>query len=188
MSAATPVAGLRVAIVNWRDPWQPEAGGAEQYAWQMARGLAERGAVVRYLTARAPGQPRREHRDGIRIVRLGGRFTVYPLTAAWLLAHRRSFDAVLDCQNGIPFFTPCVLPRRVPVLCVVHHVHTAQFLVHFPAACGAGRAVPRGAGRAAGLPAARLRGGLAVDRDRDARAAALARPGVPDPQRGAGAR
>ena len=73
MSAATPVDGLRVAIVNWRDPWQPEAGGAEQYAWQMARGLAERGAVVRYLTARAAGQPRREHRDGIRIVRLGGR-------------------------------------------------------------------------------------------------------------------
>jgi len=83
VSAATPVDGLRVAIVNWRDPWQPEAGGAEQYAWQMARGLAERGAVVRYLTARAAGQPRREHRDGIRIVRLGGRFTVYPLTAAW---------------------------------------------------------------------------------------------------------
>jgi len=40
---------------------------------------------------------------------------------------------VLDCQNGIPFFTPLVLPRNVPVLCVVHHVHTAQFTVHFPA-------------------------------------------------------
>jgi glycosyltransferase involved in cell wall biosynthesis len=134
VSAAAPVAGLRVAVVNWRDPWHPEAGGAEQYAWQMARGLAARGAAVRYLTARAPGQPRREQRDGIRIARLGGRFTVYPLMLGWLLAHRRSFDAVLDCQNGIPFFTPCVLPRRVPVLCVVHHVHTAQFLVHFPAA------------------------------------------------------
>ena len=134
MSTAAPVAGLRVAIVNWRDPWHPEAGGAEQYAWQMARGLTARGAVVRYLTARAPGQPRREHRDGIAITRLGGRFTVYPLALGWLLAHRRSFSAVLDCQNGIPFFTPCVLPRRVPVLCVVHHVHTAQFLVHFPAA------------------------------------------------------
>ena len=55
----------------------------------------------------------------------------------WLLLRRllrrRSFDAVLDCQNGIPFFTPCVLPRRVPVLCVVHHVHTSQFALHFPA-------------------------------------------------------
>jgi glycosyltransferase involved in cell wall biosynthesis len=50
---------------------------------------------------------------------------------SWLLARRRSFDAVIDCQNGIPFFTPLVLPPRVPVLCVVHHVHTAQFGVHY---------------------------------------------------------
>jgi len=134
VSAASPVAGLRVAIVNWRDPWRPDAGGAEQYAWEMARGLAARGAVVRFLTARAPGQSRRDRRDGVTVIRRGGRFSVYPLAAGWLLGHRRSFDAVLDCQNGIPFFTPWVLPRRVPVLCVMHHVHTAQFLVHFPAA------------------------------------------------------
>lgn len=124
--------GLRVAIVNWRDPWHPEAGGAEQYAWEMALGLAGRGAAVDFLTARAAGQSRRDRRDGIGITRLGGRFTVYPLVLGWLLAHRWSFDAVLDCQNGIPFFTPCVLPRRVPVLCVMHHVHTDQFGVHFP--------------------------------------------------------
>ena len=47
---------------------------------------------------------------------------------------------MLDCQNGIPFFTPLVLRRKVPVLCVVHHVHTAQFGVHFgPAMASAGR-------------------------------------------------
>lgn len=125
--------GVRLAVANWRDPWHPQAGGAERYAWEMATRLAARGARVAYLTARAPGQARRDVRDGIPIVRLGGRFTVYPLVLGWLLAHRRSFDAVLDCQNGIPFFTPCVLPRRVPVFCVMHHVHTEQFGVHFPA-------------------------------------------------------
>jgi glycosyltransferase involved in cell wall biosynthesis len=80
---------------------------------------------------------------------MGGRFTVYPRVLGWLLAHRGSFDFVLDCQNGIPFFTPCVLPRRVPVLCVVHHVHTDQFGVHFP------RWMAR-AGRLLEGPAARL--------------------------------
>ena len=129
---AADLTGLRVAIANWRDPWHPEAGGAERYAWEMARGLAGRGAEVRFLTARARGQARSDRRDGITVTRAGGRFTVYPRVLGWLLAHRRSFDAVLDCQNGIPFFTPCVLPRRVPVLCVVHHVHTAQFSLHFP--------------------------------------------------------
>ncbi len=124
--------GQRIGIANWRDPWHPQAGGAERYAWEIARGLAGRGAAVHFLTARAPGQSRRDRRDGIAIIRLGGRFTVYPRVLGWLLAHRRSFDAVIDCQNGIPFFTPCVLPGRVPVLCVVHHVHSAQFGVHFP--------------------------------------------------------
>jgi len=129
----TDLRGTRVAVVNWRDPWHPQAGWAERYAWEMAHGLAAHGAKVTFLTARAPGQARTEERDGITIVRRGGRFTVYPLILRWLAAHRRSFDAVLDCQNGIPFFTPLVLPRRVPVLCVMHHVHTAQFGVHFPA-------------------------------------------------------
>jgi glycosyltransferase involved in cell wall biosynthesis len=123
--------GPRIAIVNWRDPWHPQAGGAERYAWEMARGLTTRGAHVQYLTARAPGQARQDQSEGISIRRLGGRFSVYPLILAWLLTHRRA-DAVIDCQNGIPFFTPLVLPRRTPVVCVVHHVHTDQFGVHFP--------------------------------------------------------
>ncbi len=130
---APDLGGTRVAVVNWRDPWHPEAGGAERYAWAMARGLAGHGAAVCFVTARAPGQARREHRDGIEIVRTGGRFTVYPRVLGWLLAHRRSFHAVLDCQNGIPFFSPLVLPPGTPVLCVMHHVHSVQWDMHFPA-------------------------------------------------------
>jgi glycosyltransferase involved in cell wall biosynthesis len=127
------LSGLRVAVVNWRDPWHPEAGGAEVYAFEIAKGLRARGAAITYLTARAPGQSRTQTRDGITVVRLGSRFTVYPRVLAWLLPRRRRFDVVIDCENGIPFFTPWVLPRRVPVLCVLHHVHDAQFGVHFPA-------------------------------------------------------
>ncbi|TDC82788.1 glycosyltransferase family 4 protein [Actinomadura sp. 7K507] len=144
---------LRLAVVNWRDPWHPAAGGAERYAWELARrfadrgfagqgfadhGFADHGARVTYLTCRARGQQRRERVEDVEFVRLGGRFTVYPLVLLWLLAHRLrrgrngSFDAVIDCQNGIPFFTPWVLARRVPVFCVIHHVHDAQFDLYFP--------------------------------------------------------
>jgi glycosyltransferase involved in cell wall biosynthesis len=123
---------MRVAIVNWRDPWHPQAGGAEEYAWQMARGLAARGARVRYVTARAPGQKRTELCDGIPVIRLGGRFTVYPMVLVYLLLHRAVIDAVIDCQNGIPFFTPWALRRSTRVVLLMHHVHTAQFGVHFP--------------------------------------------------------
>lgn len=132
---------LRLAVVNWRDPWHPAAGGAERYAWELARRFAGQGAHVQYVTCRAPGQKRTEQVEDVEFVRLGGRFTVYPLVLLWMLARRLrgrvpgrrgSFDAVIDCQNGIPFFTPWVLPRRVPVYCVIHHVHDAQFALYFP--------------------------------------------------------
>ncbi|HEX2313089.1 MAG TPA: glycosyltransferase family 4 protein [Thermomonospora sp.] len=123
----------RLAIVNWRDPWHPAAGGAERYAWELARRLAADGMRVRYVTARASGQSRRDRAEGVEVIRLGGTFTVYPLVLLWMLVRRRSFDAVIDCQNGIPFFTPWVLPRRVRVFCVIHHVHEEQFALYFPA-------------------------------------------------------
>ncbi|TDD72543.1 glycosyltransferase family 1 protein [Actinomadura darangshiensis] len=125
---------LRLAVVNWRDPWHPAAGGAERYAWELARRFAREGTRVHYVTCRAPGQVRREKVEDVEFVRLGGRFTVYPLVLLWMLGYRlrRGFDAVIDCQNGIPFFTPWVLPRRVPVFCVIHHVHDAQFGLYFP--------------------------------------------------------
>ncbi|REE98512.1 glycosyltransferase family 4 protein [Thermomonospora umbrina] len=131
----TPPSGRRrrLAIVNWRDPWHPAAGGAERYAWELARRLAADGTDVRFVTARAPGQRRRDRVDDVEIVRLGGTFTVYPLVLLWMLVRRRRFDAVIDCQNGIPFFTPWVLPRRVRVHCVIHHVHEEQFALYFPA-------------------------------------------------------
>ncbi|MEV4353567.1 glycosyltransferase family 4 protein [Nonomuraea sp. NPDC049625] len=123
---------MNIAIVNWRDPWHPAAGGAEVYAWELARRFAADGDRVWFVTARAPGQAREETVEGVRLVRMGGPFTVYPLVLLWMSVRRNRFDVVLDCQNGIPFFTPLVVGRRTRVLCVVHHVHDRQFDVHLP--------------------------------------------------------
>ncbi|MCG5471617.1 glycosyltransferase family 4 protein [Micromonospora sp. LAH09] len=126
-----PMVGRRVAVLNWKDPWHPDAGGAEVYAWQVARDLVTAGAEVTFVTARPAGQRGDEVRDGIRIVRVGGRWSIYPRVLGWLLRHRGRFDAVVDCQNGIPFFSPAVLPAGVPVICVIHHVHDRQFRLYF---------------------------------------------------------
>ncbi|MBM0233596.1 glycosyltransferase family 4 protein [Micromonospora sp. STR1_7] len=125
------VAGRRIAVLNWKDPWHPDAGGAEVYAWQIARDMVADGAAVTFVTARPDGQRGDETRDGIRIVRLGGRWSVYPRVLGWLARRRRQFDVVVDCQNGIPFFSPAVLPAAVPVICVIHHVHDRQFRLYF---------------------------------------------------------
>lgn len=125
--------GARVVVVNWRDLGHSLAGGAEIYAWQYALALREGGAEVRFLTARDTGQSAREVRDGIVVRRVGGALGFYFLALAWLCRHRRDIDAVIDPACGLPSFSPLVTRRGTPSLLIVHHVHQAQFAVHFPA-------------------------------------------------------
>ncbi|MEE2038731.1 glycosyltransferase family 4 protein [Nocardiopsis sp. CT-R113] len=125
--------GVRLVMINWRDPWQAAAGGAEEYAWRISRHLAERGAIVTFLTSREPHQARVETRDGIVIRRMGGRFTVYPRVMAWLALWRREYQLAFDCMNGIPFLSRLVLRRSTRVVSVVHHVHDLQFNAYFAA-------------------------------------------------------
>ena len=84
-----------VLVLNWRDTAHPEGGGSEVYVEQLADGLAAHGRAVTMVCARYPGSPDREHRpSGAQIVRLGGRFTIYPRAAAGLPARpaRRPAD------------------------------------------------------------------------------------------------
>lgn len=137
-AAAGPLAALagrRVVFLNWRDLAHPQAGGAELYCQSLAERFAAAGADVALLTARPPGLPASAITCGVRISRGGGTFGVYPSVLARLarLARTgRGVDAVVDCQNGIPFFSPLVLPRHVPVVQVLHHVHQKQFPLYFP--------------------------------------------------------
>ena len=129
-----------VVLLNWRDRAHPEAGGAELYCERLARELAGRGRSVVLVTSRSAGGAAHETRDGYVIRRLGGWWSVYPLALLWLLRHRSSTSAVIDSQNGIPFFSPLVTPRRTPVVLLVHHVHQDLFPRSWgPAAARLGR-------------------------------------------------
>ena len=116
----------RILIVNWRDVSHPWAGGAETYMHEIGRRFAEMGMDVGWLCQRHAGSSRIELLDGIRIHRVGGRFTLYPRVAlAYLFRLRGHFDVIIDCENGIPFFTP--LFARIPKILLVHHVHREIF-------------------------------------------------------------
>lgn len=125
----------RVLLLCWRDTGHPQGGGSERYLEQVGAHLAERGIEVTLRTAGYPGAPARERRDGIDISRGGGRLSVYPRALAAIVAGRLGVgplagavpDAIIDTQNGVPFFARMLLGRRVVVL--VHHGHREQWPV-----------------------------------------------------------
>jgi glycosyltransferase involved in cell wall biosynthesis len=119
-----------VLVLNWRDTRHPEGGGSELYVEQVAAGLAARGFAVTSFSAAYAGAPRRETVDGVRVVRRGGRFSVYAWAALLCLAGRLGRpDVVVDVGNGVPFWSP--LYCRRPVVLLVHHVHREQWPVFF---------------------------------------------------------
>jgi glycosyltransferase involved in cell wall biosynthesis len=131
MSALQQFAGRRLLFLNWRDLTNPAAGGAEAYAEQIAQRFAAAGAGVTLFTSEYDDAQPHDWENDYLVVRRGGRFGVYAAAAQHLRRYGRRYDAVVDFQNGIPFFSPLWAPKGTVVVCVVHHVHQEQFNLYF---------------------------------------------------------
>jgi glycosyltransferase involved in cell wall biosynthesis len=124
---------MRVLIMNWRDLTHPQSGGAEVYMHEMARRWTVEGIDVAWLTQRSASSARSQVIDGIHFHRTGGRVTMYVRVALTYLRHmRKDYDVIVDCENGIPFFSSWY--ARVPRVLVVFHVHQQVFRTQLPRA------------------------------------------------------
>ncbi|MCA0145148.1 glycosyltransferase family 4 protein [Blastococcus sp. LR1] len=124
---------IDVLFVNWRDASHPEGGGSERYVHRMAEGFSAAGLRVTLLCAAHDRAPAEEVLNGVRVVRRGGRMSVYPSALAFVRRHRPGL--VVDVQNGFPFLSP--LAGRAPVVNLVHHVHREQWPIVFGRVGGA---------------------------------------------------
>ncbi|MEK7598635.1 MAG: glycosyltransferase [Patescibacteria group bacterium] len=121
--------GKRILIFNWRDTTHAYAGGAEVYVHQIAKIWVKQGNHVTIFCGNDGKQARYENIDSIDIVRRGGFYLVYLWAFLYyMFRFRGKYDIIIDCQNGVPFFTP--LYAKEPVYCLMHHVHQEVFFRH----------------------------------------------------------
>lgn len=112
----------RLHVLAWRDLDDLDAGGSEVHADHFMRRFAAAGLDVTHRTSAAAGRAAEGRRNGYRVVRRGGRETVFPrVVVAETLRGMGRFDAVIEIWNGVPWLTP-IWCRR-PRLTFVHHVH-----------------------------------------------------------------
>ncbi len=92
-------------MLNWRDPRNPLAGGAEGVSQRYLQALQERGHHVEWFVNQFPGGAPHEVVAGIPVTRGGGRGTSIFAAMEWYRAQPR-FDLVIDQHHGIPWFAP----------------------------------------------------------------------------------
>lgn len=125
-------AGIRrVHMLAWRDLDDPEAGGSEVHAHEIARLWGDAGLEVLMRTSYAVGLPRKTARDGYEVVRKAGRYMIFPRAAlAEITRSHGPRDAVVEIWNGMPFLSP--VWTRSPKIVVIHHVHAEMWRMALP--------------------------------------------------------
>lgn len=112
---------LSILILNWKDITNPAAGGGTYYTHRVAQFLVERGHNVTLLCANYPGGQRRETIDGVNIIRVGNKYTVFVRTPAKFLRDlRNKFDLVIDEINVLPWLTPLYV--KAPRIAFIHQI------------------------------------------------------------------
>ena len=124
---------MNILLLNWRDMKNQWSGGAEIYVTELAKRWVTMGHQVTFFCGQnyLHNLPPEETIDGIKIIRRGGRYTLY-LWFIWyyFTRFRGRFDIIVDSVNGIPFFTP--LFASEPVVALLFHVHDMQFFIELP--------------------------------------------------------
>jgi len=96
---------MRFLMLNWRDPKNPLAGGAERVTLAYLSALAKRGHEVYWFANDFPGAVPEETIEGIKIIRGGGKGSSIFAAHKWYRTQPK-FDLVIDQHHGIAWFAP----------------------------------------------------------------------------------
>jgi glycosyltransferase involved in cell wall biosynthesis len=121
----------RIDVLAWRDFDDPEAGGSELHAHRIIAAWSKAGLDVSMTTSSVPGGRRVVRRDGYRVIRRAGRYSVFPRSIlSGAVGRIGTGDGVVEIWNGMPFFSP--LWSRSPQITFLHHVHAEMWKMALP--------------------------------------------------------
>lgn len=98
---------MNILLVNWNDPENPHAGGAEVHLFEIFSRLVRRGHRVRLVCSGWPGAAPTATIDGIDVLRSGGRhtFALSGRGAVRRALRAEPVDVLLEDINKVPLYT-----------------------------------------------------------------------------------
>ncbi|MFB0562649.1 MAG: glycosyltransferase family 4 protein [Candidatus Lokiarchaeia archaeon] len=123
---------MRFLVINWRDIKNPEAGGAEIHLHEIFKRIAQDNHQVTLLASKYKGCKKEEIIDGIRVIRIGTKFTFFFFVFLYYITKFRkyNFDYVIDDISKMPLFTPLYVKK--PLIAIIHHIHGKTLFKELP--------------------------------------------------------
>lgn len=123
---------MKFLVINWRDIKNPEAGGAEIHLHEIFKRIAKDGHQITLVTSKYKGCKKEENIDGIRVIRVGTKFTFFTSVFFYYIAKLRHYDFgfVVDDISKIPIFSPLYV--RKPLIAIIHHIHGKTLFKELP--------------------------------------------------------
>ncbi|MGH7203877.1 MAG: glycosyltransferase family 4 protein [Candidatus Levyibacteriota bacterium] len=117
---------MHILILNWRDPKNPRAGGAEKLNLEILKLFIEKGDSVIWYACAVNGLPQQEDYKGITIIRFGNIITHFLSWPFFLYAKKfGKVNLIIDCIHGIGYLSNLFAPftkRRILVCEVAKNI------------------------------------------------------------------
>lgn len=123
---------MKILVVNWRCPKNPEMGGAEVHMHEIFKRVAAKGHEVTYAAHSFKGAAAKEIMDGIEIRRTGNKFLFNRQFKSYYKKHlaAEKFDLVVDDISKIPLGIPNYINK--PLVGIIHHIHGVSLYKELP--------------------------------------------------------
>ena len=109
-------------------------GGAEVFTREIAKRWVESGHEVTLFTSEFPNCKREENVDGVRIVRAGGKYSVYWNAKKFYRKYfsKENYDVVVDEINTRPFFTQKFVNNGEKIVALIHQLAREYWFYETP--------------------------------------------------------
>ena len=118
-------------MLNWRDIKHPEAGGAEVLTHEVMKRLVESGHEATLFCPTIQGRSSEEVIDGVKIIRRGGKYTIYSQGRKFFKKNKDNYDIVIDEVNPRPFLNPKIL-EGTPSILLFHQFIREEWFYEMP--------------------------------------------------------
>jgi glycosyltransferase involved in cell wall biosynthesis len=115
---------LKILWFNWRCWLNPTMGGAEVYTREVAKRWIQAGHEITLFTSAFPNCKPDEVLDGVRVVRSGGKYSMYLDAKKYYKKYfsKEDYDVVIDEVNTRPFFTPKFVKNGESIFVLIHQL------------------------------------------------------------------